>query len=81
MGCGSCGKKNKPAVKASKLIKTNQTDFNSLDFVDKVGTINVERAVKQITKESKIIHELHAKGKIAIISGMYNVATGVVDFY
>ncbi len=73
-------KKIKPSVKAAKLIKTNHNDFQSLEFVDKVGTINVERAVKQITKESKIIHELHAKGKIAIISGMYNVATGVVDF-
>ncbi len=73
-------KKIKPAIKAAKLIKTT-ADFHSLDFVEKVSSINVERVVKQITKESKIVNELHRKGKIAIISGMYDVSTGVVDFY
>jgi MFS superfamily sulfate permease-like transporter len=73
-------KKIKPAIKAAKLIKTKE-DFHSLDFVEKVASINVEMVVKQITKESKIIAEMHKKGKIAIISGMYNVSTGVVDFY
>lgn len=73
-------KKIKPSVKAATLIKTHP-DFHSLEFVEQVAAINVERVLKQITKESKIIHDLHKKGKIAIISGMYNVATGVVDFY
>ncbi|MBU6141451.1 MAG: SulP family inorganic anion transporter [Proteobacteria bacterium] len=73
-------KKIKPSVKAAKLIKGNKK-FHDLDFVDKVGAINVERVAKQITKESKIIHDLEKKGKIVIISGMYDVATGVVDFY
>ncbi len=73
-------KKIKPSIKAAKLIKT-KSEFQELDFVEKVASINVEMVVKQITKESKIIHELHQKGKIAIISGMYNVSTGVVDFY
>ena len=73
-------KKIKPAMKAARLIKTKD-NFHSLDFVEKVASINVEMVVKQITKESKIIAEMHKKGKIAIISGMYNVSTGVVDFY
>lgn len=73
-------RKIKPAAKAAKLIKSNQK-FHELGFVDQVTALNVERVVKQITKESKIIHDLHQKNKIAIISGMYNVATGVVDFY
>ena len=73
-------KKIKPSVKAAKLIKTDQ-DFHDSKFVEKVTEINVENVTKQIVKESRIIHDLHKKGKIAIISGMYNVATGVVDFY
>lgn len=73
-------KKIKPSVKAAQLIKTNK-EFRDLDLVEKVTTINVERVVKQITKESKIISDLHKKGKIAIISGVYDVKTGVVDFY
>jgi len=73
-------KKIKPSVKAAKLIKIDQ-DFHDSKFVEKVTEINVENVTKQIVKESRIIHDLHKKGKIAIISGMYNVATGVVDFY
>ncbi len=73
-------KKIKPAMKAARLIKTKE-EFHSLDFVEKVASINVEMVVKQIAKESKIIAEMHKKGKIAIISGMYDVSTGVVDFY
>ncbi len=67
-------------MKAARLIKTKE-EFHSLDFVEKVSSINVEMVVKQIAKESKIIAEMHKKGKIAIISGMYDVSTGVVDFY
>lgn len=73
-------KKIKPSVKEAKLIKSNQ-DFHDMKFVEQVTSINVERVAKQVLKESKIIHDLHKKGKIAIISGMYNVATGVVEFY
>lgn len=73
-------KKIKPSVKEAKLIKSNQ-DFHDMKFVEQVTTINVERVAKQVLKESKIIHDLHKKGKIAIIGGMYNVATGVVEFY
>lgn len=74
-------RKIKPSIKAAKLIKTNQASFHDLDFVEKVSAINVERVAKQIVKESKIIRELYKKRKISIISGMYDVKTGVVDFY
>jgi len=74
-------KKIKPAIKVAQTIKTSRKQFYDLDLVEKVAAINVERVAKQITKESKIIHDLHKKGKIAIVSGMYDVGTGVVDFY
>ncbi len=68
------------SVKAAK-IENSQFDSKNSDFVEKVAAINVREVTKQITKESKIIHDLHHQGKIAIVCGMYNVATGVVEFY
>jgi len=73
-------KKIKPAVKAAKT-EVSLFDSKDHDFVEHVAVINAKEVTKQITKESKIIRDLHAKGKIAIICGMYNVATGVVEFY
>ncbi len=77
-------KKIKPSVKAAKMIKISNpstNNFNELEFVEKVSSINVQRVTKQIVKESKILSDLQKKGKIAIVSGMYDVATGVVEFY
>ena len=68
------------SVKAAK-IENSQFDSKNSDFIEKVAAINVREVTKQITKESKIIHDLHHQGKIAIVCGMYNVATGVVEFY
>jgi len=73
-------KKIKPSIKAANSIKSTQ-DFHDLGFVEQVATINVQRVAKQILKDSQIIRDLHKEGKIAIASGMYNVATGVVNFY
>jgi carbonic anhydrase len=73
-------KKIKPSVKAANSIKSTQ-DFHDLEFVEQVATINVQQVAKQVLKDSKIIRDLHKQGKIAIASGMYNVATGVVNFY
>ena len=73
-------KKIKPSVKAAHSIKSTQ-DFHDLEFVEQVATINVKEVAKQVLKDSKIIRDLHKAGKIAIASGMYNVATGVVNFY
>jgi SulP family sulfate permease len=73
--------KVKPSVKAAGLSKTSKEKFHDLDFVEKVSAINVERVAKQVLKESAVLNEMHKKGKIALIGGMYNVTTGVVDFY
>lgn len=73
-------RKIKPAVKTAKATAKSY-DPNHNDFVEQVAAINVQEVTKQITKESKIIRDLHHSGKIAIICGMYDVATGVVEFY
>ncbi len=67
-------------IKPSVEVARNQADFAENEFVEKVAELNVELATKQITEQSEIIRELFDQGKIAIISGMYNVSTGVVKF-
>ena len=69
-----------PAVDSDKTVKENRDSGNS-EFVDKVATLNVQAALSKINKISPIIDEMHKKGEIAIIGGMYDVSTGVVTFY
>jgi len=69
-----------PAVDSEKTVKENRDSGNS-EFVDKVATLNVQAALSKISKISPIIDEMHKKGEIAVIGGMYDVSTGVVTFY
>lgn len=69
-----------PAVDSEKTVKENR-DSGNTEFVDKVATLNVQAALNKINKSSSIIDEMHKKGEIAIIGGMYDVSTGVVTFY
>ena len=72
--------KLQPAVYAEKTVTDNRNSAND-DFVEKVATLNVKMAMHQIHDKSTILNEMILKGEIAIIGGMYNVETGVVDFY
>lgn len=69
-----------PAVRMEDTIKSDRNSKN-LEFVQKVATLNVKETLGMITKRSPIIDEMLKKGEIAIIGGMYDVATGVVNFY
>jgi carbonic anhydrase len=69
-----------PAVDSEKTVKENRDSSNS-EFVDKVATLNVQAALSKINKISPIIDEMHKKGEIAVIGGMYDVSTGFVTFY
>ncbi len=73
-------RKIKPAIKVAKT-EIGQFDSKDDDLVEHVAAINTKKVTKRITRESKIIRDLHDQGKIAIICGMYNVSTGVVEFY
>ena len=50
-------------------------------FVENVASINVRRTVKEIMQRSPILNEMIQNGEIGICGAMYNVETGVVDFY
>ena len=72
--------KLQPAVYAEKTVTTDRTSAND-EFVEKVATLNVKMAMHQIHDKSTILNDMIQKEEIAIIGGMYNVETGVVDFY
>lgn len=72
--------KVKPAIEAERSTKQNRTASNG-EFVENVAALNVRQTLNQIPARSPIIAEQIEKGEIALIGGMYNVETGVVEFY
>jgi carbonic anhydrase len=54
---------------------------NGYAFVDSVARTNVKMVAHQIPELSPILRDLLTEGRIAIVGGMYNVETGVVEFY
>lgn len=72
-------KKIYPAIKLEKKTKAERHGKNH-HFVDRVAELNVRVVMNQIGKKSSILSRLAEKGHIAVIGGMYDVATGVVTF-
>ncbi len=72
--------KIKPSIENEKTILENRTGSN-LHFVNKVAEQNVFHTIERIRNESQIIAELEQESKIKIIGGLYNVETGIVNFY
>ncbi len=72
--------KIQPAIDQETTFKL-QRDGSNMEFVNRVSEINVLLTIERIKKESPLIAELEAIGKIKIVGGLYNVETGIVDFY
>ena len=72
--------KLQPAVEEETITKKDRSSKNS-EFVENVASINVRRAVNEIMLRSPILNEMIQNGEIGICGAMYNVETGVVDFY
>lgn len=72
--------KIQPAVHEEKTVIENRNSKND-EFVEKVASINVKLTMERIRNESPIIREMEDEGAIKIVGGMYDVETGVVDFY
>lgn len=53
----------------------------NLGFVDEVAKKNVLLTIERIRKESPILQEMEVKGEIKIVGAMYDIGTGMVDFY
>lgn len=72
--------KLRPAVDDETSTKKERNSKNS-EFVENVATINVHRTVDAIMERSHILHEMIENGEVGICGAMYNVETGVVEFY
>lgn len=68
-----------PAIKQETTTTSNRNSENTT-FVDNVAAINVELTADLIFKKSEILLDMVNNEEIAIVGGMYDVATGIVDF-
>ncbi len=74
--------KIEPAVYATEEPKEEaQRNSKNLDFVDAVAAKNVDLTIARVRRESPVLKELEEDGDIKIIGGMYDIATGAVEFY
>jgi carbonic anhydrase len=71
--------KIKPAVAATTY--TGERTSKNYTFVDAVARKNVELTVANIRKGSPVLAEMETHGAIKIAGAMYNLETGVVDFF
>lgn len=72
--------KIRPAVMAESTTKANRTSSNP-EFVEKVALLNVKRTLREILDRSAILREMVLKNQIAVVSGIYDVSTGRVEFH
>ena len=71
--------KIKPAVEAT--TSSGERTSKNYAFVDAVARKNVEITITNIRKHSPVLAEMESKGAIKIAGAMYNLETGVVDFF
>jgi carbonic anhydrase len=74
--------KIEPAVAAVKEpADDNLRNSKNIDFVNEVAAKNVQMTIENIRLRSDVLAEMEKYGEIRIVGGMYDIATGVVDFY
>jgi carbonic anhydrase len=69
----------KPAIPKTKF--EGEKSSKNLAYVDAVARTNVTLALENIRRRSPVLAELEKKGSIQVTGAMYDVATGVVDFF
>lgn len=72
--------KIQPAINAETTVSVNRNASNS-EFVEKVASLNVILTMDQIMERSPLLKEMIDSNEVAIIGGMYNVDSGLVEFY
>lgn len=71
--------KIRPAVEATQY--SGERTAKNYAFVDAVARKNVELTIAKIREQSPVLRELESSGSIKIAGSMYNLETGVVDFF
>lgn len=71
--------KIRPAVDATTY--TGERSSKNYAFVDAVARRNVELTITNIRRDSPVLADLESSGAIRIAGAMYNLKTGVIDFF
>src|SRR5215467_6239168 len=71
--------KIRPAVDATTY--SGERTSSNYAFVDAVARKNVELTIRDIRKDSPVLAGLESSGAIKIAGAMYNLKTGVVEFF
>jgi carbonic anhydrase len=71
--------KIRPAVEATQY--TGERSAKNYAFVDAVGRKNVSLTIANIREKSSVLRDLESSGSIKIVGSMYNLETGVVEFF
>ena len=69
-----------PAVAMETTTTENRTSSN-LQFLNNVIHLNVEYQMREILKHSELIRGLLAEKKIGLVGGIFDLDTGMVNFY
>ena len=69
-----------PAVSNEKTITEPHRNSKNSEFVSKVCFLNVQKQMETIINQSDIVKDLLQKKQIGIIGGVYNLASGQVEF-
>ena len=70
----------RPAVQAEATVTANRSSSNP-EFVEKVSELHVRRSLDLVVERSEILREMIAQGEVGLIGGMYQIETGIVNFY
>ena len=70
-----------PAVEEETTItQKDQRNSSNNDFVEKVCFLNVQEQIKRILRYSRIIKNQVKEGKVGLVGGVYDLASGKVIF-
>ncbi|MEE9332413.1 MAG: carbonic anhydrase [Methylophilaceae bacterium] len=69
----------KPAVRQEKVTKEDRSSSNEA-FVANVCELSVKWQIDEILHSSEIIQDMLSSKQIGMVGGIYNLATGEVDF-
>ncbi len=69
-----------PAI-ALETETTGNRNSGNAQFVQRVAELNVLHVKKQVLERSPLLAEMVANSEIALAGGMYDVESGVVEFY
>jgi len=74
--------KIQPAVYEERTVQDpDQRNASNPDFVQDLVVLNVTRTAKSIVQRSYILEQMIEKGKIMIVVAMYDLDSGIVEFY